>query len=80
MVFYFSINSFSIPNYIRYEELPWIFAQIYFKNTSAAFIAPESNVETILGRDDMFENGQNVFRVIKFNVGKHSNTNEDSKE
>lgn len=45
-------------------------AMLFFKNTSAAYIMAENKVVLILGRDDMKENGQNLFRVINFNVGK----------
>lgn len=60
----------SIPNHIRRDRVLEIAAQMYLKNTSAAFILPENDVENILGRDDMIENGQNLFRAINFTVGK----------
>lgn len=47
-----------------------IWAMISSKNTSAAFIIPESKAEIILGLDDMVQNGHNLFHIINFNVGK----------
>lgn len=43
---------------------------IYKRNTSAAYIVPESKVDIMLGRDEMKENGQNIFHIINFNIGK----------
>lgn len=43
---------------------------IYFKYADTAFIIPEDKVDILLGRADMVENGQNLFRAINFNIGK----------
>lgn len=48
----------------------WIMTLIYCKETSAAYIIPESKGNILLRRDEMVENGQNLFHVIKFNLGK----------
>lgn len=44
---------------------------LFFKNTSAAYIMAESKVDYILSREDMIVNGQSLFRVINFNLGKY---------
>lgn len=47
----------------------WIWAMLYSRNVSTAYIVSESKAEIILGLDIMVANEQNLFHIINFNVG-----------
>lgn len=67
---------FRIPNRIHRLDRNFILALINDKNTSAAYIIAESKVDIMLGRDEMKENGQNLFHILTFNIGKLNNNNQ----
>lgn len=49
-----------------------ILAMIYAKNTSAAYITPESLTNIMLQREDMLRpDGQSFFHILKLNVCKY---------
>lgn len=64
--YYFLIR---FKNHIVLLDRFLIAGLFYAKNTSAAYIIPESKADLFLQRRDMVMNGRNLFRKLKPNIG-----------